>query len=300
MSEKVNTKSLDNFDRALTCIKDYVAPLKGKSKEDILERVGRQEGAKLNTALAYSLCSLFYMYLKTQGVNVRNHPVRGQLVRVQEYFKKLKNVTEGKPVDYIGMRKMKVDQTAARRFVIAGLQQNPEMKQRNGLPPSEGVHTRFEDEEDSSEEEDNSIDEGQGRGEGYAPYENPTNISGTSSNDIHENNLAKRKSPDMMEYEGQSEDSQAHDEGSAKKKICIQSAQTEACVPSNAYEVEQNQSGCEEQPAAITNQYQPVQSLEESNTRSKKKNRRRNRKGKGASDFFWTIVGYVFILKNQE
>uniref|UniRef100_A0A7S3XPB2 Nuclear nucleic acid-binding protein C1D n=1 Tax=Heterosigma akashiwo TaxID=2829 RepID=A0A7S3XPB2_HETAK len=129
-SKKADTKALDNTAIAVAKLKEYIAPLTRTTREEIMEKVTPQEQAKLNTALAYSMCSLFYMYLKTQGAPVRGHPVQDQLKRVQGYFKQLKNVTEGKPKDYLGQRKLKVDQNAVNRFVFAGLQRNQEMKGR--------------------------------------------------------------------------------------------------------------------------------------------------------------------------
>ncbi|CAM9740629.1 unnamed protein product, partial [Phaeothamnion confervicola] len=110
-----NQASLENFDRALTHIRAKLRPMARLSREEVIACVSPHESAKLNVAVAYGLSSLFYMYLKTQGVAPAEHPVRNELGRIQEYVKRL-NAAQGKvaPSD---QRKLVVDREAGRRFI---------------------------------------------------------------------------------------------------------------------------------------------------------------------------------------
>lgn len=77
------------------------------------------------------VCSQTAAYLKTQGVDPRDHPVREELGRVQEYMKKVKGASsESAARD--SSSKLNVD--AANRFISAGLN-NPAV----GAPKSPAV-----------------------------------------------------------------------------------------------------------------------------------------------------------------
>ena len=84
-------KALDNFDKALDNIEKVVKPFVKNPVKDVIPKLEPLENAKLNVAISYSLNSLFYMYLKTQGSNPNNHPVKQDLERVKRYMEKIKN-----------------------------------------------------------------------------------------------------------------------------------------------------------------------------------------------------------------
>ena len=46
--------------------------------------------AHLETTLAYSLNTLFFVYLRLQGQNPAQHPVMLELKRIKEYFEKIR------------------------------------------------------------------------------------------------------------------------------------------------------------------------------------------------------------------
>lgn len=68
------------------------------------------EVAKLDLVCAYSINSLFWMHLITQGVNPRSHDIKGELDRIKSYMGKVREIEDLKNAP-----KLKKD--AARRFV---------------------------------------------------------------------------------------------------------------------------------------------------------------------------------------
>jgi exosome complex protein LRP1 len=85
---------LDSFQSSLDQVEAALGPFSTKNLADMTAEMPPAEKAKLQLLLAYSCNALFYMYLKTQGANVQQHPVSSELNRVKEYFTKLKNATE--------------------------------------------------------------------------------------------------------------------------------------------------------------------------------------------------------------
>ncbi|XP_037672729.1 nuclear nucleic acid-binding protein C1D-like [Choloepus didactylus] len=77
---------------------------------ELLQKVDPLEQAKVNLVSAYTLNSMFWVYLTTQGVNTKEHPVKQQLKRIRVYVNRVKEITENKKVG-------KVDRCAASRFV---------------------------------------------------------------------------------------------------------------------------------------------------------------------------------------
>ena len=49
----------------------------------------------MNAALAYTVNSLFFMYLKTRGVETKDHAIKSEIDRVKKYFGKIKAAGEG-------------------------------------------------------------------------------------------------------------------------------------------------------------------------------------------------------------
>merc|ERR1711872_823140 len=94
--------------------------------------------------VAYSINSLFWAYLSTQGINPKQHPIRNELKRIQEYMGKVKLAEE--------KRKMaRVDTHAAKRFVRNALWQAPAAQAQEGS--SKAQSTAAPPTDDSTEEE---------------------------------------------------------------------------------------------------------------------------------------------------
>ncbi|CAM9462828.1 unnamed protein product [Choristocarpus tenellus] len=82
------------------------------SKDETSSCLAQADRAKLSLTLAYGISSLFYMFLKTQGVSPKDHPVKEELDRIRAYMGRLKTV--GAPAKE---RNLKVDKEASRRFI---------------------------------------------------------------------------------------------------------------------------------------------------------------------------------------
>eukprot|EP00462_Mataza_sp_D1_P011208 CAMPEP_0175158510 /NCGR_PEP_ID=MMETSP0087-20121206/22855_1 /TAXON_ID=136419 /ORGANISM="Unknown Unknown, Strain D1" /LENGTH=127 /DNA_ID=CAMNT_0016446353 /DNA_START=37 /DNA_END=420 /DNA_ORIENTATION=+ len=105
-------EQLNSISDQLTDVETHMDPLVLKSLSDLSEECSHVDRAKLHAALAYTLHTLYFMYVKTQGVNVSSHPVKKELARVKQYIEKISAATKSgqKP-------KQRIDQAAAARFV---------------------------------------------------------------------------------------------------------------------------------------------------------------------------------------
>jgi hypothetical protein len=79
------------FTLALSSIEDLLQPLIENKEILNTKEMSPKDRAKLNLCCAYTVNTLFYMYLKTQGIDPNEHPVRDELKRVQEYMNKLRD-----------------------------------------------------------------------------------------------------------------------------------------------------------------------------------------------------------------
>ncbi|KAI9245024.1 dUTPase-like protein [Sporodiniella umbellata] len=103
-------------------VKKHLEPIFSKSMSEISTKLTMTEKYELQVLLSYSLNTLFYIYLKTQGSDPQKLAIMGELQRVQEYIRKLK-VYQGK-----GPKPdMRVDKEAAGRFIRAAI--NPDSKE---------------------------------------------------------------------------------------------------------------------------------------------------------------------------
>ena len=77
------------FDEQLAKIEALMGPLEGLDLASAEDTLAPLEHAKLCATVAYSISSLFYMFLQTQGVAPAEHPIAKELARVQAYFAKI-------------------------------------------------------------------------------------------------------------------------------------------------------------------------------------------------------------------
>ncbi|XP_028513178.1 nuclear nucleic acid-binding protein C1D [Exaiptasia diaphana] len=110
-------QSLESFHEALGKVDDAFKPLLETSVEDIKDQLDPIECAKLDLVVAYAINSMFWMFLITQGIDPKNHPVRQELDRIKKYMGKVKDAKEKKQAS------MRIDQGAAKRFVKSALWQ---------------------------------------------------------------------------------------------------------------------------------------------------------------------------------
>ncbi|XP_022795542.1 nuclear nucleic acid-binding protein C1D-like isoform X2 [Stylophora pistillata] len=137
------TESLETFHEALGKVEDTFKPLLETSVDDLKEKMDPLQSAKLDLVVAYSINSMFWMYLTTQGVNPRQHPVKSELDRIKKYMGKVKEATEKKEAS------LRLDKGAAKRFVKSALWQpdagkTPEASHKEEEPPQKGESKKSE------------------------------------------------------------------------------------------------------------------------------------------------------------
>jgi exosome complex protein LRP1 len=120
MSLPVNTAALlDRFEGALGKIEEKLNPFLSMPSKELVGQLSPEANAKLNLAYSYGLNSLFYMHLKTQGVDTQQHPVKTEMERVKRYMLRTKEMEEKNKG-----RKAVVNVPAAGRMMKAALASN--------------------------------------------------------------------------------------------------------------------------------------------------------------------------------
>nr|PIL96211.1 Sas10/Utp3/C1D family protein [Toxoplasma gondii COUG] len=111
---------LSDYRRELSSVRTLLESLRavrtaeGGVEEQIFDTFTALEVAQFHLAVAFASSSLFFTYLKTQGYDVKAHPVSQDLLRVQQYMKKVAGIIEkGDPPK----RSIVVDAAAAKRVV---------------------------------------------------------------------------------------------------------------------------------------------------------------------------------------
>merc|ERR1712228_555604 len=112
-------RKLEAFDNSLHNLETTLKPFLKIPVNDISDKVDDPLlKARLDLMVAYSINSLFWAYLTTQGVNPKQHPIRNELKRIQEYMGKVKLAEEKKKM-------ARIDTHAAQRFVRNALWEAP-------------------------------------------------------------------------------------------------------------------------------------------------------------------------------
>jgi exosome complex protein LRP1 len=78
----------------LKAVEDGLKPFLELGFEEAVADLDEEEVARLNIVLSFAMTSLFYIFLRTQGISTANHPVKKELARVQAYIGKLKSASE--------------------------------------------------------------------------------------------------------------------------------------------------------------------------------------------------------------
>ena len=78
------------------------------------------EVARMHLMVSYTVNSLFYVYLKTQGLPTAGHPVLEELERVKAYIRKVKEVSQAQ-AQARGVAPEATNQAAAQRFISDAL-----------------------------------------------------------------------------------------------------------------------------------------------------------------------------------
>ncbi|XP_044146758.1 nuclear nucleic acid-binding protein C1D [Bufo gargarizans] len=98
------------FNDSVSTVDDMLNKMISVSRSELLQKIDPLEQAKLDLASAYTLNSLFWIYLTTQGVNPKEHAVKGELERIRSYMNRVKEITDRK-------KAARLDKRAAQRFI---------------------------------------------------------------------------------------------------------------------------------------------------------------------------------------
>lgn len=108
------TSRIKNFHDSVNRIGELLQTV---CEKDAYEKLNIDDRIKYDLLLSYSLNSLFWLYLRTQGVDPTKHAVKSEIDRVREYFAKAKQVQDRRTI------MPHIDVAAARRFIRSGLWQ---------------------------------------------------------------------------------------------------------------------------------------------------------------------------------
>lgn len=117
LPDDVKAPLLD-FDVALREVEEQVAKLTEREWPELTRGMSPLETARLNVTCAYTLNTLFFIYLKTQGISTSDHPVKQELERVRQYLKKVKGLTSQAEEQKANVR---LNAEAAKRFITHAL-----------------------------------------------------------------------------------------------------------------------------------------------------------------------------------
>ncbi|KGL77586.1 Nuclear nucleic acid-binding protein C1D, partial [Tinamus guttatus] len=100
------------FEKSLVSVDEMLQTMMSVSRIELFRKLEPLEQAKLDLVSAYALNSMFWMYLATQGINPKEHPVKRELVRFLHYLhcNIVKEIEDKKKAS-------KLDKGAASRFV---------------------------------------------------------------------------------------------------------------------------------------------------------------------------------------
>lgn len=132
------TQFLQSLDASVDSLKPEIAQLISKSFEDRCNESDGLEQVQLGNGYAYTLVSLCFAYLKSQGVDTAKHPIMDDLERVKSYMKRHKQVESGEP-------EVQVDTSVAKKFIQGVLGREPAISSSN----FRGTHTKFDDDKES-------------------------------------------------------------------------------------------------------------------------------------------------------
>ncbi|MBN3320248.1 C1D protein, partial [Atractosteus spatula] len=105
---------LTAFETSVSSVNNMIKTMMSIPRSELLQQLGPLEQAKLDLVSAYSLNSLFWIYLVTQGINPKEHAVKQELERIRTYMNKVKEITDRKKAS-------RLDKGAASRFVRSAL-----------------------------------------------------------------------------------------------------------------------------------------------------------------------------------
>lgn len=86
--------NLEAFTASIDDLENLLDPILAESQ---LPESTVENSCKMNTAMAYSLYSLYYMLLRTKGMDTEDHQVKSELEKVKKYVEKVSKTLAPKP-----------------------------------------------------------------------------------------------------------------------------------------------------------------------------------------------------------
>ncbi|XP_003963909.1 nuclear nucleic acid-binding protein C1D [Takifugu rubripes] len=114
---------LTSFNSSVSSVKTMLEKLMSIPRNEEPQKLNPLDQAKLDLMSVYTLNSLFWMYLVTQGVNPREHGIKQELERIRLCMNRVKEITEKK-------KAARLDKGAAARFVRSALYEPEEKDDR--------------------------------------------------------------------------------------------------------------------------------------------------------------------------
>ncbi|KAM9078924.1 nuclear nucleic acid-binding protein C1D-like [Megaptera novaeangliae] len=87
---------LSTFENSTGAVDEMLKTMMPVSRNELLQKLDPLEQAKVDLVSAYTLNSMFWVYLATQGVNPKEHPVKQELERIRVYTNRVKEITDKK------------------------------------------------------------------------------------------------------------------------------------------------------------------------------------------------------------
>ena len=127
---------MNDLAAAIGTIEAQVQRLQAAPWATLCKGLAPLEVARMHLMVSYTINSLFYVYLKTQGLPTANHPVLEELERVKAYIRKVKEVSQAQ-----AQSRGVASEAAAQRVIsdtLAGT---------SGRAPAAAASTPMEDED---------------------------------------------------------------------------------------------------------------------------------------------------------
>ncbi|KAK3603069.1 hypothetical protein CHS0354_015764 [Potamilus streckersoni] len=109
-------QKITNLDKILSEVEERLKPFLDIPHNELIAELSPLDKAKADLVAAYSINSLFWMYLNICGVNPKDHGIKQELDRIRSYMNRVKEIQDKALAP-------KIDVKATKRFVKSALWQ---------------------------------------------------------------------------------------------------------------------------------------------------------------------------------
>ncbi|KAM6084703.1 nuclear nucleic acid-binding protein C1D [Theristicus caerulescens] len=125
------------FEKSLGSVDEMLKTMMSVSRSELLQKLEPLEQAKMDLVSVYTLNSMFWVYLATQGINPKEHPVKQELERIRTYMNKVKEIADKKKAS-------KLNKGAASRFVRNALWEPNAENEHTSKTPAKGKKRKMD------------------------------------------------------------------------------------------------------------------------------------------------------------